>query len=98
MTGSMPLGILCLYTSLRKIPSLKQRIAGRSLPIEKFAINKAERYLQGEAIPLCGLVRDIDQSDVVTRLYRNWLLVLIVPRCHLVCMVFHWWKNCSVYH
>lgn len=40
---------------MKKIPSLKQRIAGRSLPIEKFAINKAERYLQGESLPLCGL-------------------------------------------
>lgn len=50
----MLLANLLLY---RKIPSLKQRIAGRSLPIEKFAINKAERYLQGESLPLCGLVR-----------------------------------------
>lgn len=40
---------------MKKIPSLKQRIAGRSLPIEKFVINKAERYLQGESLPLCGL-------------------------------------------
>ena len=55
----------------RKVPTLKQRIAGRSLPIEKFAINKAERYLQGEAIPLCGLVCADNLSDVATCLYRR---------------------------
>ena len=52
----------------RKIPSLKQRIAGRSLPIEKFVINKAERYLQGEALPLCGLVSSM--SSVAMWWYR----------------------------
>lgn len=30
----------------RKIPGWKQRIAGKSLPMEKFCIRKAERFLQ----------------------------------------------------
>lgn len=41
----------------RQIPPLKQRIAGKSLPVEKFAVAKSERYLQGARLPLCGLVR-----------------------------------------
>ena len=53
---------VCLYTPFyslclcRKIPPLKQRIAGKSLPAEKFAVAKAERYLKGDWLPLTALV------------------------------------------
>uniref|UniRef100_A0A8C1HXU1 Tetratricopeptide repeat domain 39A n=1 Tax=Cyprinus carpio carpio TaxID=630221 RepID=A0A8C1HXU1_CYPCA len=36
----------------RQVPSLKQKIAGKSLPTEKFAIRKARRYNTDNAIPL----------------------------------------------
>lgn len=42
--------------SLRTIPGLKQRIAGKSLPIEKFAVKKSARFFaQGETLTLSGL-------------------------------------------
>lgn len=40
----------------RSLPSWKQRIAGKSLPMEKFAIRKAERFLdQGNYLTLPSL-------------------------------------------
>ncbi|KAJ8270123.1 hypothetical protein GJAV_G00110620, partial [Gymnothorax javanicus] len=36
----------------RKVPGLKQKIAGKSLPTEKFAIRKARRYLPDNHVPL----------------------------------------------
>lgn len=63
--------------SCRKIPSLKQRIAGRSLPIEKFVINKAERYLQGEPLPLCGLVRIVWWSGLATTYYSKITVLMV---------------------
>ena len=36
----------------RQVPGLKQKIAGKSLPTEKFAIRKARRYLAERPIPL----------------------------------------------
>lgn len=36
----------------RQVPGLKQKIAGKSLPTEKFAIRKARRYLTENPIPL----------------------------------------------
>ncbi|KAL5487393.1 hypothetical protein EMCRGX_G019987 [Ephydatia muelleri] len=38
---------------LRLVPSYKQRIAGKSLPLEKFVIAKAERYVNNEKLKLC---------------------------------------------
>ncbi|XP_019855051.1 PREDICTED: tetratricopeptide repeat protein 39B-like [Amphimedon queenslandica] len=40
---------------MREIPTHKQRIAGKSIPVEKFVIAKAERSLEGARLPLCGL-------------------------------------------
>ncbi|CAB1417106.1 unnamed protein product [Pleuronectes platessa] len=39
-------------TLFRQVPELKQKIAGKSLPTEKFAIRKARRYLVDNPIPL----------------------------------------------
>lgn len=40
----------------RGVAPLKQRIAGKSLPVEKFVIAKTERHFQGERLPLPGMV------------------------------------------
>ncbi len=40
----------------RDIPSHKQKFAGKNLPVEKFAILKAERYIKDARLPLCVLV------------------------------------------
>ena len=37
------------------VPNLKQRIAGKSLPMEKFAVRKAERWLSRGSLTLPGL-------------------------------------------
>ena len=38
------------------VPSLKQKIAGKSLPMEKFAIKKSERFIeQGQYLTLPAL-------------------------------------------
>uniref|UniRef100_A0A672I4F5 Tetratricopeptide repeat domain 39A n=1 Tax=Salarias fasciatus TaxID=181472 RepID=A0A672I4F5_SALFA len=39
-------------TLFRQVPGLKQKIAGKSLPTEKFAIRKARRYFAENPIPL----------------------------------------------
>lgn len=36
----------------RLVPGLKQKIAGKSLPTEKFAIRKARRYFAEKPVPL----------------------------------------------
>lgn len=38
--------------SYRQVPGLKQKIAGKSLPTEKFAIRKARRYNVERPVPL----------------------------------------------
>uniref|UniRef100_A0AAQ4QYP6 Tetratricopeptide repeat domain 39A n=1 Tax=Gasterosteus aculeatus aculeatus TaxID=481459 RepID=A0AAQ4QYP6_GASAC len=40
------------FTLFRQVPGLKQKIAGKSLPTEKFAIRKARRYLAESPIAL----------------------------------------------
>ncbi|KAB7498064.1 Tetratricopeptide repeat protein 39B [Armadillidium nasatum] len=45
-----------LRTTMRSIPDLKQRIAGKSLPVEKFAIKKSRRFFaQGERLTLAAM-------------------------------------------
>ncbi|CAG5861154.1 unnamed protein product [Menidia menidia] len=39
-------------TLFRQVPGLKQKIAGKSLPTEKFAIRKARRYFAEKPVPL----------------------------------------------
>uniref|UniRef100_A0A3B5M2P5 Tetratricopeptide repeat domain 39A n=1 Tax=Xiphophorus couchianus TaxID=32473 RepID=A0A3B5M2P5_9TELE len=39
-------------TLFRQVPGLKQKIAGKSLPTEKFAIRKARRYFGENPVPL----------------------------------------------
>lgn len=43
---------MCTLSYFRQVPGLKQKIAGKSLPTEKFAIRKARRYLAESPIPL----------------------------------------------
>lgn len=40
------------FLTFRIVPSLKLKIAGKSLPTEKFAIRKARRYLSSNPVPL----------------------------------------------
>ena len=48
-----PVGFLCI----RRLPEYKQRIAGKSVPFEKFSIHKANKYLeQGNHLFLPGIV------------------------------------------
>ncbi|XP_042217312.1 tetratricopeptide repeat protein 39B-like isoform X3 [Homarus americanus] len=45
-----------LSETMRSIPGLKQRIAGKSLPVEKFAVKKSARFFaQGETLTLSAL-------------------------------------------
>ena len=49
----IPVGFLCI----RRLPEYKQRIAGKSVPFEKFSIHKANKYLeQGNHLFLPGMV------------------------------------------
>jgi len=43
----------------RRLPEYKQRIAGKSIPFEKFSIHKANKYLaQNHRLFLPGMVSD----------------------------------------
>ncbi len=58
--GPTPIGQTTLdafYIFFRGVPQSIQRIAGKSLPIEKFAMKKALRYFdQGKRLTLPGIV------------------------------------------
>ena len=43
----------------RAVAPLKQRIAGKSIPVEKFSIAKSGRYLEGERLPIPGMVSEL---------------------------------------
>ncbi|XP_035698771.1 tetratricopeptide repeat protein 39B-like [Branchiostoma floridae] len=43
-----------LLSLFRQVPVLKQRIAGKSLPIEKFAVDKSARYEEHQSLILPG--------------------------------------------
>lgn len=44
-----------LKSMMKDVPPHKQRIAGKSIPVEKFVIAKSERSLEDARLPLCGL-------------------------------------------
>lgn len=50
----------CILLPFRNVPQMIQRIAGKSLPIEKFAMKKALRFFeQGKRLTLPGLVSEL---------------------------------------
>ena len=54
-TGSASSGCDHATALLKSVPSMTQRIAGKSLPIEKFAVRKVKRFLaQGNRLILPG--------------------------------------------
>ncbi|CAM1306849.1 TTC39B (predicted) [Pycnogonum litorale] len=55
----------------RKVPSLKQRIAGKSLPIEKFAVKKSQRYFNQENMLILPAVELVYVWNGFTILGKN---------------------------
>lgn len=48
--------ILIVTITLRELPKYKQRIAGKSLPMEKFVIKKSERYFNQNKILILPVI------------------------------------------
>ena len=47
-----------MISFLRKVPSLKQRLAGKSIPMEKYVVRKANKFIsQGGRLIVPALVR-----------------------------------------
>lgn len=63
----------CKSSYCRQVPGLKQKIAGKSLPTEKFAIRKARRYLAEKPIPLPAPPLVSARSCDSVLLGRSWL-------------------------
>lgn len=69
------------FALFRQVPSLKQKIAGKSLPTEKFAIRKARRYNTDNAIPLPA------PPLVSVQFYTDFTVcIYLICKC-LICIV-----------
>lgn len=71
---------------MRNVPKWKQRIAGKSLPMEKFAIKKAERYLNQDhhlVLPALELLYIWNYFKIIS---KKWELsdniYRIIDKCH----------------
>jgi hypothetical protein len=61
---------LIIFFAFSRIPVLKQKIAGKSLPIEKFALKKAHRYVkQDNRLTLPALVRNSMLLEFLALIY-----------------------------
>ena len=52
---------------MHKVPSLKLKVAGKSLPMEKFAISKANRFLEQKnclVLPVLEIIYVWNQFDI----------------------------------
>lgn len=60
MTYQLILTFVFIFSFIgRRLPEYKQRIAGKSIPFEKFSIHKANKYLaQNHRLFLPGMVSD----------------------------------------
>jgi len=61
----------------RQVPLLKQRIAGKSLPVEKFAVKKSARYFeQNYHLTLPAYVRDqflVIAAYEQSSMWKTWI-------------------------
>ena len=77
----------------RQIPQLKQRIAGKSLPTEKFAVVKAARYFeQGNRLTLLAYVSILHDHCIcfVIALFRLLAERLMLETCWFQELMYVW--------